>query len=266
MTPSGGGVARVSDNASPQLEGCGNIGTLGEALRNVNLMHSPITVAAEDGEIVEINAQETDEFKEVQSESTATLRLQQEVLELEKKVEERRLHTLNKRKEELLKMLDMEEEEDSEVVFNKKATRLSKKKSATSMKGKRVSDEWEGLVNTSGDLGEVERNMGNLPSFDAIKSIFAEDEPPVKRKKGDSHQVHLKEDSDSGDEDSDGVEDRGDEGEGRNKGKESTKSGIFAKASSTKLVKQVLHVHAMTDEDETLDGRDFSFMNYHLTC
>ena len=35
-------------------------------------------------------------------------------------------------------------------------------------------------------------------------------------------------------------------------------SGIFTKASNTKIVKQVLHAHAMVDSDET-DGKDIAF-------
>ena len=47
-------------------------------------------------------------------------------------------------------------------------------------------------------------------------------------------------------------------GEDRSQGKD-PKSGIFDRASSTNLVQRVLHAHALIDEDEMVDRRDFSF-------
>ena len=44
------------------------------------------------------------------------------------------------------------------------------------------------------------------------------------------------------------------------------KSGIFAKASSTKLIEEVLHAHAALDEDETVKGGDYNVhkLPFHL--
>ena len=51
----------------------------------------------------------------------------------------------------------------------------------------------------------------------------------------------------------------------RKKGK-LVKSGIFAKASSTRIVKPVLHAHSMIDLEETLEGKDLNFheLPFHM--
>ena len=61
--------------------------------------------------------------------------------------------------------------------------------------------------------------------------------------------------------DSEGYPEEEPEGECRSQGKD-PKSGIFDKASSTKLIRRVLHAHAMIDEDETIGGRDYSFHEF----
>ena len=44
------------------------------------------------------------------------------------------------------------------------------------------------------------------------------------------------------------------------------KSSVFAKASSTKLQKEVPHTHAALDEDETVNWDDYNFheLPFHL--
>ena len=63
-------------------------------------------------------------------------------------------------------------------------------------KAKRVSDEWEGLMNSTSESvdihGDYKGKSGTLPSFDTIKAMFVDDdEPPVKRKKSGTNKVEV---------------------------------------------------------------------------
>ena len=102
------------------------------------------------------------------------------------------------------------------------------------------------------------RSVDRLPPFEAVKAIFAEEEVDGKRKRNGTNRVDLKDDSVS----EDGSEEDGSEDEGTRheqmsskRSKSELKSGIFAKASNTRIVRQVLHAHAMIDSEET-DGKD----------
>ena len=140
-----------------------------------------------------------------------------------------------------------------------------KKRSTGANKGKkgRLSDEWEGLVDmsmssTGSRNHENKLRAKGMPSFDALNAMFVDDEPVVKFKKKDGNKIDVRQVSDS-EQDSEGPKDDESDQEVENAGKDPKKSGLFDKASSTKLIKRVLHVHAMLDEDETMQGRDLSF-------
>ena len=119
-----------------------------------------------------------------------------EVLELEKKVQEKQLCAFNRKKAELFWALEQDDEEDSKVTFKK----LPKKKPTSSKgKAKRVSDEWESLLNLTKDSlksnnGNTEKN-GRLPSFNTIKNMFADDEPPAEKKRGDVNRLDVRQGS-----------------------------------------------------------------------
>ena len=178
-----------------------------------------------------------------------------EVAELEKQVEEGRLKELKRRKEWLQKKL-REQKAQEEVEEKSKGLEKGDKN------GKRASinngDNWEGLMSASqySDEGEGDKEYGKLPPFSAIKSIFTE-EQDRKRKQG-GNRVDIRGDSESDQGDSGGDTDNSEEDRTTKKKKGKLQSGIFAKASNTWIVKQVLHAHAMVDADET-DGHDITF-------
>lgn len=107
---------------------------------NLNDIVDTTSVPSEDREILDLNAQEAGEFEEtlVQVVTLETLKLQQEVFELEKKVQEKQLCTLNRKNAKLLWALEQDEEENSKVTFKKPP---KKKSTASKGKAKRVSDE-----------------------------------------------------------------------------------------------------------------------------
>ena len=97
-----------------------------------------------------------------------------------------------------------------------------------------------------------------MPPFEVVASMFADNSS--KRKKG-LHKVELKESSESeqGSDSQSSSDDEETESTEDEKGRKPLKSGIFVKASSTKIVKSVLHAQAMVDEEETFKGTDFNF-------
>ena len=68
----------------------------------------------------------------------------------------------------------------------------------------------------------------------------------------DEHDEEVKDEHDEE------VEDEDNSDRHIHRGKSDKKSGMYAKASDTKIVKQVLHAHAMLDGKET-DGKDVCF-------
>ena len=93
-----------------------------------------------------------------------------------------------------------------------------------------------------------------------VKTMFA-DIPPVKKKKNFHVEVVKDTDSEhdrSEDEHDEEVEDEDNSNRHIHRGKSDKKSGMYVKASDTKIVKQVLHAHVMLDGEET-DGKDVSF-------
>ena len=92
-----------------------------------------------------------------------------------------------------------------------------------------------------------------------VKTMFA-DVPPMKKK---NFCIEVAKDTDSEhkrseDEHDEEVEDEDNSDRQAHRGKSDKKSAMYAKASNTKIIKQVLHAHAMLDGKET-DGKDVSF-------
>ena len=106
------GLNRNTRSAS-QSQGFPREGDLDMAMSlcNINDLMYTSVAASEDGEIVDLDAQGMGEFEEaLQPDNPEALRLEQEVLELEKWVQEKKLQSLKKKKAELLKAL--EEDDD----------------------------------------------------------------------------------------------------------------------------------------------------------
>ena len=126
--------------------------------------------------------------------------------------------------------------------------------------------EWEGLIPNENtlDIGSSDKVSDELPPFSAVQAIFA-DTQHKKTVKKSKKQVEVAREKDSDEEGTDEEEseeeEREEEEEGlkKRKGKRLVKSGIFAKASNTKLTKSMLHAHAMLDVDQIKEGRDVSF-------
>ena len=79
--------------------------------KNINISHSSQTVAGE--ETIDMSCDDG-EYAEPQP-SAEELALRKELAELEKKVEEKKLRVLQRRKEKLQRELEKEEEEEEEV-------------------------------------------------------------------------------------------------------------------------------------------------------
>ena len=108
------------------------------------------------------------------------------------------------------------------------------------------------------------RDSKELPPFEKISALFTEDKT-VSRKKLKGTQ--CKEDSASGDESSGGESEVSEEEVPQQRGRSGAiKSGRFYKASSTRLVKQVLHAQSMLDDDELESNGDLTLeeLPFHL--
>ena len=264
--------------------------------KNLNLnnhahnSHSSNVAVIMDTDEIEVNASEKGEFIESEGEggkeaspSQAELQLRAEILEMEKKLEAKRMNILKRRKERLLKELEAADEEDlPDPPVQRK--RKSKKGKVKVVKTKNVnvnnnvclseqgvddSGDWDDSCEDDGSgqetqLGkELRVQPGELPPLDLVQSIFTDDEAKVTAKKS-KQKFKLRNESNSEDDD-ESEDDTDDKLEGQipakkqKKGKKPIKSGIFAKASSTKLLKSVLHAQAMIDIDEVVDGKDIHF-------
>ena len=211
----------------------------------------------EDGEIVEVTARETGEFED--SEEAA---IQLEIAEMERKLSARRLTEL-KRKRDILKR----------KLSNEEVGETSKSEGKKEKRGKRVDKGWDGSIESDSRL---EDNMqlfqdngsgGGLPAFQTVKSIFV-DEPVSQKKRSKRVEVREKEESESEEEsEASDFEETKSKQCGRPKEKQGKiVSGMFARASGTRLVRQVLHAQAMIDQDELEKGDDIEFneMSFNL--
>ena len=216
------------------------------------------SVNMDESENVELRTPENDDFEAHEDSQVVTLTL--EVKEMERKLAAKKLVALQKRKDELQRQLDESDHDHDDMHVVQEAKRKSKTQGI-----KDKNNEWEGLLNDSvSSLDQVSKSAmrkSGMPPFEVVASMFSDNNSGGKRRKS-AHKVEVKESSESDEDDSDmdsGEEDssQGDSDKGKNKG--SVKSGIFAKASETKIVKSVLHAQAMLDQDETLKKVDFNF-------
>ena len=250
----------VDDNSNLDLERV-------PPIHNINENVDSIASVSEEGEIVDLQAMDASEFPDGMDTINAQQKeLQAEISSLKKQLVDRKLLALRQQKAQLEKQLNEEIEnngnEDSEMRGNKRSS---------GGRGKigdfiTPNNEWEGLMSDSKlstegmGTGHLNKFKSNLPPFEQLKAMFS-DEPGRKRKKS---QVEFKtcasEDEESGpDHDSSPEEEEEDvENQPDARGKGSIKSGIFAKASSTKIVKSVIHGQVMLDIDET-NGKDVPF-------
>ena len=117
-------------------------------------------------------------------------------------------------------------------------------------------NDWEGLMSTSKCLeaGESEQgsvNRGSLPPFEKLKAMFVDELSASKRKKMHFCEVRAQASEEEGGEDS-GMEEHGEDSPtASSRGKSKLTSGFFSRASDTKIVRQVVHAHAMLDSEET---------------
>ena len=243
-----------------------------------DVMHDSLdnlsAVVSEEGEVtdVEVHAADDNEFtEEVQNKEEVTLHA--EIAEMRKRLENKKLKVLKRQKEKLRRALAEDlDESDREEVQRLEVVKSKKRKSNDKGNDKQDFDknnEWECLISASKLSLERESrqgsiNRGTMPSFDQIKAMFA-DEPTTKRKKTQLCEVRPQ------GSDEEEVEDSGNEDRGHNsptstaRGKVNPTSGFFAKASDTKIVKQVVHAHAMLDSEET-NGQDLALneLPFHL--
>ena len=145
-----------------------------------------------------------------------------------------------------------------------------KRKSSGEEKGKvgkgiSIEDEWEGLMGNESDTGG---NRRVLPPFEAIKAMFVDD-LDWKRRKTARQDDGEKDDTASEDAGSgselDGRDEEEEVSRASKHAKGNLKSGYYAKAGSTRIVRQVLHAHATIDVEEVSgQERALSELPFHL--
>ena len=267
---------QVGDEASPKLghickrsrldKGleCLNDRVMQTVLDNEDCTNNCLSsnAVAMDGESMTLQPEDNDEFGDTSQ--TKAARLELEIAQMEKQIQERKLRSLQRKKAFLQQQLE-EDDEDDEVVLKIKDKKKGKRSHA---QGKSINhdnnlvDEWEGLMSASKVLGEGDQEQtGQLPLFVMVKSIFIDEQEPEVKKKRTSVRVDAGQETGSEregtEEDSEGEEEE-EEGNSRRRRTGKLKSGIFAKASQTKIVKQVLYPHAML-ECEQVDNKEIAF-------
>ena len=229
---------------------------------------------SEDGEVVDLHPEENNEFVE-EPELAKAINLRVEIAKMRKQLEAKKLRTLRKKKARLQKELDMDSDGSEVDETSKEPTLTHKsKKHKSAEKGKvdkLVTDsDWEGLMSASkiseewGSKSSDTRN--NLPPFDKLKAMFVDEVGGNKKKKTQFCEVRLQgSEEDGGKSGGDDCSEGSPPVSNRNKGKSNPTSGFFARASDTKIIKQVVHAHAMLDIDET-NGQDMSLneLPFHL--
>ena len=193
------------------------------------------------------------------------LPLELEVKQMEKLVMEKKLAALRKRKEMLKKQIEevelLEKDATPEVLSRKRPG-----KSTGTFQKVGSNSGWEGLIDDTG-VSDDDCDRGKkskLPPFEVIASMFTDASSGKKRKSMNKVEVDDKdssesEDDDAGSQEGSGAEDSEVVSEDDKGKKTPLKSGIFASATSTKIVKSILHAQAMVDEDETLKNAGFKF-------